>query len=148
MVTVEDDLGSGVLFTAEVAEELWSDPGIAVTAHLFQQFIEGVDVRLTAVGDQMFAAEIHPNNPDGPIDIRAHHNDVTYRPIDVPPDIRAATLDLLARLRLRFAALDFRTSADGWVFIEANPNGQWAFVPQLREPIATAIADTLEINSR
>ena len=148
MITVDDDLGSGVLFTAEVAEELWGDPSIAVTAHLFQEFIEGVDVRLTVVGDQLFAAEIHPTNPDGPIDIRAHHENVTYQPISVPPHIRAATLDLLARLKLTFAALDFRVGSDGWVFIEVNPNGQWAFVPQLRDPIAAAIADSLETSSR
>jgi ATP-grasp ribosomal peptide maturase len=148
MVTIDNDLGSGVLFTAEVAEELWSDPGIATTAHLFQELIDGVDVRLTAVGEQLFAAEIHPTDPDGPIDIRAHHANVTYQPIDIPPSIQAATLDLVHRLRLTFVALDFRVGPDGWVFIEANPNGQWAFVPQLRDPIAQAIADTLENSSR
>ncbi|MFI7060323.1 MvdC/MvdD family ATP grasp protein [Kribbella sp. NPDC050124] len=84
MITVDDDLGSGVLYTAEVAEELWSDPGIAVTAHLFQELVDGVDVRMTVVGDQVFATEIHPTNPDGPIDIRAHHEDVSYVPVSVP----------------------------------------------------------------
>ncbi|MGW1340932.1 MvdC/MvdD family ATP grasp protein [Kribbella sp. NPDC002412] len=148
MVTVDDDLGSGVLYTAEVAEELWSDPGIAVTAHLFQEFVDGVDVRMTVVGDQLFAAEIHPVDPDGPIDIRAHHEDVSYVPVSVPACVRAATLELLSRLRLTFAALDFRVDRDGWVFIEANPNGQWAFVPQLRDPIAVAIAEFLELSSR
>ena len=148
MVTIDDDLGSGVLFTAEVAEELWSDPGIATTAHLFQELIAGVDVRLTAVGSRLFAAEIHPTDPGGPVDIRAHHENVTYQPVDIPPNIRTAILELLRRLGLTFAALDFRVGPTGWVFIEANPNGQWAFVPQLRDPIAQAIADILENSSR
>ncbi len=148
MVTVDDDLGSGVLFTAEVAEERWSDPGIATTAHLFQELVDGIDVRLTAVGDELFAVAIHPTSPDGPIDIRAHHECVTYQHIQIPPEIRTATLKLLRRLRLTFAALDFRVGSDGWVFLEANPNGQWAFVPELRDPIAHAIADNLETSSR
>jgi glutathione synthase/RimK-type ligase-like ATP-grasp enzyme len=62
--------------------------------------------------------------------------------------IETAVLDLLHRLGLTFAALDFRVGSSGWVFLEANPNGQWAFVPQLREPIARAIADILETSSR
>lgn len=148
IITVDDDLGSGVLYTSEVAEDLWSDPGIAVTAHLFQELVDGVDVRMTAVGDRLFAAGIHPLDPDGPIDIRAHHEKVSYVPISVPPSVRTATLELLGRLRLTFAALDFRVDPDGWVFIEANPNGQWAFIPQLRDPIAAAIADFLEASSR
>jgi ATP-grasp ribosomal peptide maturase len=148
MVTVDDELGSGVLFTAEVAEEHWSAPGIATTAHLFQEFVDGIDVRLTAVGDQLFAVEIHPTSPGGPIDIRAHHESVTYQHVHIPPEIRTATLELLRKLRLTFAALDFRIGIDGWVFLEANPNGQWAFVPELRDPIARAIADSLETSSR
>jgi ATP-grasp ribosomal peptide maturase len=148
MVTVDDELGSGVLFTAEVAEEHWADPAIATTAHLFQELVDGIDVRLTAVGDQLFAVEIHPTSPDGPIDIRAHHENVTYQDVDIPSQIRDATLDLLRRLRLTFAALDFRVGSGGWVFLEANPNGQWAFVPQLRDAIASAIADVLETSSR
>lgn len=148
IVAVDDEFGSGVLYTAEVAEEMWSDPGIAVTAHLFQKLVLGIDVRLTLVGNQLFAAEIRPVEPGGPIDIRAHHEDVSYRPLAIPSSVEASTMELIGRLGLTFAALDFRVGPDGWVFLEANPNGQWAFVPQLRDPIAAAIADFLEISSR
>jgi hypothetical protein len=83
MVTVDDVRGSGVLYTAEVAEELWDDPGIAATAHLFQEFVGGVDIRLAVVAGEFFAAEIHPADPAGPIDIRAHHEDVSYKVVEV-----------------------------------------------------------------
>jgi glutathione synthase/RimK-type ligase-like ATP-grasp enzyme len=149
MVTVDDRRGSGVLYTAEVAEELWSHPSIAATAHLFQEFVPGVDVRLTVVAGEFFAAEIHPGDAAGPIDIRAHHENVTYRIVEVPYDVRSAVLDLLRELRLTFAALDFRiVPGRGWVFLEANPNGQWAFIPELRDSIAHAIADFLESSCR
>ncbi len=149
MVTVDDERGSGVLYTAEVAEDLWADPSIAATAHLFQELVPGVDVRMTVVAGRFFAAEIHPVDLSGPIDIRAHHEQVTYRAVEVPNDVRRAVLDLLRELRLTFAALDFRiVPGRGWVFLEANPNGQWAFIPELREPIAHAIADFLEDSCR
>jgi ATP-grasp ribosomal peptide maturase len=147
MVTIDDEQGSGVLFTVEVAEKFWDDPGIATTAHLFQEFVEGTDVRLTVVGDQLFAAEIHPAGSDGPLDIRAHHENVSYQLVDVPIGVRTAVLGLMDRLDLTFAALDFRVGSD-WVFLEANPNGQWAFIPPLRDPIARALADILETSSR
>ncbi|GAA1558416.1 ATP-grasp ribosomal peptide maturase [Kribbella sancticallisti] len=149
MVTVDDEQGSGVLYTSEVAEDLWGDPGIAATAHLFQEFVTGVDIRLTVIDGQFFAAEIHPEDLDGPIDIRAHHESVSYRPIEVPADVRRAVLDLLRELRLVFAAIDFRNvPGRGWVFLEVNPNGQWAFIPQLRHVIARAITEFLESSSR
>ena len=137
MVTIDDVRGSGVLYTAEVAEDLWSDPGIAATAHLFQELVGGVDIRLTVVGGEFFAAEIHPADPAGPIDIRAHHENVSYGWSRCLTTYVGAVLDLLRELRLTFAALDFRVvPGRGWVFLEANPNGQWAFIPELRDPIA------------
>lgn len=149
MVTVDDRRGSGVLYTAEVAEELWSDPSIAATAHLFQELVSGVDVRLTVVAGDLFAAEIRPADLAGPVDIRAHHENVTYRIVEVPYDVRSGVLDLLRELRLTFAALDFRiVPGRGWVFLEANPNGQWAFIRELRDSIAHAIADFLESSCR
>jgi ATP-grasp ribosomal peptide maturase len=149
MVTVDDVHGSGVLYTAEVAEDLWSDPAIATTAHLFQALVAGVDIRLTVVAEEFFAAEIHPADPAGPVDIRAHHENVSYRVVEVPDGVRRAALDLLRELRLTFAALDFRVAPGrGWIFLEANPNGQWAFIPELRDAIAHAITDFLESSCR
>jgi len=149
MVTVDDERGSGVLYTAEVAEDLWTDSSITATAHLFQELLPGVDVRMTVVAGRVFTAEIHPVDLSGPIDIRAHHEQVSYRVVEVPDAVRGAVLDLLRELRLTFAALDFRiVPGRGWVFLEANPNGQWAFIPELREPIAHAIADFLEDSCR
>lgn len=149
MVTVDDVHGSGVLYTAEVAEDLWGDPGIAATAHLFQELVLGVDIRMTVVAGQFFAAEIHPADPDGPVDIRAHHENVSYRAIEVPADVRRAVIDLLHELRLTFAAIDFRVvPGRGWVFLEANPNGQWAFISELRDSIAHSITDFLESSCR
>lgn len=51
----------------------------------------------------------------------------------------------MAALRLRFGAFDFLVCPErGWVFLECNPNGQWAWIEQATgQPIAAAIADAL-----
>ncbi len=47
-------------------------------------------------------------------------------------------------LGLVYGAFDFRVAGDEWILLELNPNGQWAFVPDLLDPIASAIADLLD----
>jgi glutathione synthase/RimK-type ligase-like ATP-grasp enzyme len=50
----------------------------------------------------------------------------------------------MASLGLRFGAFDFLATAGGWVFLEVNSNGQWAWIEdQTGLPIASAIADAL-----
>ena len=47
-------------------------------------------------------------------------------------------------LGLRFGAFDFLVCPDGWVFLEVNPNGQWAWIETATGlPIASTIADAL-----
>ncbi|KOV37246.1 hypothetical protein ADK60_05025 [Streptomyces sp. XY431] len=51
----------------------------------------------------------------------------------------------MAVFGLRYAAMDFLVDNDGvWFFVDLNPNGQFGFVPDLRDPIATALANLLE----
>ncbi|MFF7023013.1 hypothetical protein ACFY97_18670 [Streptomyces klenkii] len=57
----------------------------------------------------------------------------------------SAVRRFMARLELRFAALDFIVSPGGeWTFLEANPCGQWDWIQAATGlPIAEAIADEL-----
>lgn len=142
--TVTEVGRAGVMFTREIGPEYWADPAIAATTHLFQAHAPGLDVRLTAVGERVFAAAIHPRAADGPLDIRAHREEVTYEVIEIPQRIRAACQEALAILGLVYGAFDFRVNGDDWLLLELNPNGQWAFVPELLDPIASAIADLLD----
>ena len=142
--TVTEGGRSGVMFTSEVGPDRWTDAAIGTTAHLFQCYADGVDVRLTMVGDRVFAAAIHPRDANGSVDIRAHRDQVSYEVVDVPAHIEAACGQALAMLGLVYGAFDFRVSGDDWLLLELNPNGQWAFVPELLDPIAGAIADLLD----
>jgi len=124
------------------------DPSIALTAHLFQAKVaKEADVRVTVVGDQLFAAELSLTDgaPIGALDWRQHHEYIRYRPCPVPSVVADGVADLVNRLGLRFGALDFILTPDGqWVFLEINPNGQWAWIERVTGlPISAALADLL-----
>lgn len=124
--------------------------GVGRTAHLFQQWIDKrYEVRLTVVDGRMFAAEIHAGSDASRIDFRRDYDSLTYRLCEVPDDIARGVHDLMSTFGLRYAALDFLVSHDDdWYLVDLNPNGQFGFVPQLLRPIAHALADVLEGESR
>lgn len=119
--------------------------GVRGTAHLFQARVPcAYAVRLTVVGPHLFAARIDtPPNSDL-VDWRAVH-DLRYTPIPVPSHVATGVIRMMDQLGLVFAAPDFVVDPHGeWHFIgDLNPNGQWAWIPQLRAPITTALADLL-----
>ncbi|MCW2914404.1 MAG: hypothetical protein JWN52_2472 [Actinomycetia bacterium] len=120
--------------------------GIVGTAHLLQERIKHEHaVRLTVVDGMMFGAAIHAHSEAAALDWRSDYNAVTYEAVEVPAGVRRGVMAFMKVLRLRFGAFDFLVSPDrGWVFLEVNPNGQWAWIEQATgQPIASAIADAL-----
>jgi ATP-grasp ribosomal peptide maturase len=122
------------------------DDSVARTAHQFQEWVDkAYEVRLTAVAEQLFAAEIHAGSDASRIDFRADYDSLTYKPCEVPQHIAAGVHMLMYALGLQYVALDFLVNPHGdWYLIDVNPNGQWGFIPDLRTPITRALADLLE----
>jgi ATP-grasp ribosomal peptide maturase len=119
---------------------------VSATAHLFQTWVDkSYEVRLTVVDDDFFAVRIDAQSPAAAVDWRTDYDHLTYSIVDVPDEVRHAVAGLLDMLMLRFAALDFVvTSGEQWVFLEVNPNGQWAWLQDATgAPIAAAIANAL-----
>ncbi|WP_019549378.1 ATP-grasp ribosomal peptide maturase [Streptomyces sulphureus] len=140
-----DDADAHALWTTQVRADEINDT-VSLTAHQFQQWIpKAYEVRLTAVGRQLFAAEIHAGSDAARVDFRTDYDSLTYRPCDVPGSIAAGMNALLDDLQLRYAACDFLVSQDDgrWYLVDVNPNGQWAFIPELRAPITHALAALL-----
>jgi ATP-grasp ribosomal peptide maturase len=142
-------IGAGRMVYACVVtpSDLDGEPGtgVAATAHMFQERIHSeYAVRLTVVDGAMFAAAIHAHSPAAAIDWRADYAALSYERTSVPAQVRHGVQALMARLGLRFGAFDFLICPDGWVFLEVNPNGQWAWIETATGlPIAAAIADAL-----
>lgn len=112
---------------------------------IFQEYIEGVDLRITVVGDRVFAAEIDARRTSYPFDMRMVLGESDVKPVELPAQVHSALLRLQRRLGLAYGAIDMRRTADGrWYFLEVNPAGQWLFVEQRTGlPISQAMADYL-----
>ncbi|MBO0802111.1 MAG: ATP-grasp ribosomal peptide maturase [Nocardiopsaceae bacterium] len=137
-----------MLYTSVVEEKHLAEDGgaVAATAHMFQERIQAdYAVRLTVVDDRMFAAAIRGSSPRACLDWRSEQDKLTYEPVTVPEDAARGTRALMRAFSLRFGAFDFLVTDDGgWVFLEVNPNGQWAWIEQATGmPIAAAISDAL-----
>lgn len=112
---------------------------------IFQEYIPGVDLRVTVVGDQVFAAEIDATATSYPVDMRVVVGESTVAPVQLPTEVHDGVLALMKQLDLVYGAIDLRRDADGQhVFLEVNPAGLWLFVEKLTGlPITAAVADTL-----
>jgi glutathione synthase/RimK-type ligase-like ATP-grasp enzyme len=113
---------------------------------ILQERVPGVDVRVTAVGDELFAAEIDARRSSSPDDYRGVERECRFAACRVPAEVRAGLGRLLRALGLRFGAADFRRGPGGaWRFLELNPAGQWLFVEQRTgQPISDAVAALLD----
>ena len=66
-------------------------------------------------------------------------------PCELPAEVVDGLRRLMARLGLRYGAVDMRLRPDGaYVFLEINPAGQWLFIEEAtRQPIAASLARLL-----
>ena len=112
---------------------------------IFQRFVPGVDVRVTAVGTRLFGCAIDARRTASPEDFRPVFREARVRPCDVPGPVADALRSLLGSYRLDYAAIDLRLADDGaWTFLELNPAGQWrGFAERTGQPVAEALADHL-----
>jgi ATP-grasp ribosomal peptide maturase len=139
-----DRHGRGLTVWVEAVEPDEVDDGVGQTMHLFQQYVDKIaDIRLTVVGDRMFAVRID-GSPG--VDWRRHYDDLTYTLISTPPEVANAVRDDLDLFGLTFGAFDFGLDAAGvWHWYECNPNGQFAWFPDaITGRITATIADHLQ----
>lgn len=96
---------------------------------LQQRVPKGRDVRVTIIGQHIFAVDVETPSR-APVDWRAAASEgITYTPCSIPQAVRAGCLALLQRLQLRYGAFDFiRTNENEWYFLEVNPAGEWAWL--------------------
>ncbi|MFJ8308757.1 MULTISPECIES: ATP-grasp ribosomal peptide maturase [unclassified Streptomyces] len=119
------------------------DDTVAGTMHLFQARVDKVaDVRVTVIGERVFAVRID----SGLLDWRTDYSTHTYTPITAPPAAESAIRAYLRHFGLIFGAFDFALTESGeWIFIECNPSGQWAWMePPTGLPLTATLADLLE----
>ncbi|MGH3713438.1 MAG: ATP-grasp ribosomal peptide maturase [Micromonosporaceae bacterium] len=136
--------GRRPLYTHRLSADDLSDMrGVEATAHQFQQRLtKAYEVRLTVVGEQLFAATIHAGSDAS----RADYPALKYGVADVPPDVAAGVRAFMYRLGIVYGAFDFVVDGAGtWWFLECNPGGQFGWIEDATGlPITAALADLLE----
>lgn len=97
---------------------------------IFQALVEAeLDVRVTVVGDTIFATAVRLRPDDYRYDYRVGLSDATVQAHELPAAVIERVRRLMAELGLVYGALDFRRTRDGqYVFLEVNPSGQWLFM--------------------
>jgi glutathione synthase/RimK-type ligase-like ATP-grasp enzyme len=112
---------------------------------IFQEYVEGVDLRITIVGDRVFPCAIDARRTRYPYDMRMVVGEADVAPAVLPPDVTDGLLRLMDRLGLRYGAIDMRrTDAGEHLFLEVNPAGQWHFVEHRSGlQVSAAMADEL-----
>lgn len=128
----------------------WDFGDVELCPHLFQQRItKTADIRVTVVDDEVFACRIFSQaHATTELDWRRASSaniDLPHEIFELDPMQARLCRLIVATMGLRFGAIDLVERADGsMVFLEINPNGQWAWVEQITGvPISSAIAKAL-----
>ena len=130
--------------------------GLSVAPAIFQTAIESMgDIRVTVIGDEVFAAIIQPKKgskkPKHIKDWYKYDNTytdgeaTTIRLHNLPKDIQNKCLAHARHFNLQFSAIDLVLDREGqYWFLENNPNGQWAYIEEATgQPMGNAMARLL-----
>ena len=108
----------------------------------FQQYVEGVDVRVHVVGDKVFATRIESSATDYRYASAQVGEAADLTATKLSDDVADKCIRLTAGLGLAFAGIDLKFAPDGRVFcFEVNPSpGYSYFEANTGQPIARAVA--------
>lgn len=87
-----------------------------------------VDIRVTVVDSSVFAVRILSAGKGVVGDWRKVKDHVEYQKFDLPVDIARKCILLTKALGLSFGAIDLVETSKGFIFIEINPTGEWAWL--------------------
>jgi glutathione synthase/RimK-type ligase-like ATP-grasp enzyme len=107
----------------------------------FQECIQGVDVRVHTVGNQLFPTEIFSEVPDYRYAAREGAS-LLLKEAWLPLDVQSACFRLSEALGLAVAGIDLRRTADGSYYcFEVNPSPAFIFYERATDqPISEAVA--------
>lgn len=108
----------------------------------FQERVEGRDVRVHVVGDEVFATRIATTGVDYRYASREEGGSTELEPIALSPKIESRAIALSQTLALPLAGIDLRETPDGeWYCFEVNPSPAYSYYQaQTGQPISQAIA--------
>lgn len=139
------------MFTRRMRNKDLSELGDLVYAPciLQEQLFGKSELRVTVVGDDVFAAELSPRST-----VKKYGNthctasqDFSIRTFDLPDMISTRCVEFIKSIGLRYGAIDFiRDNNEDLVFLEVNPTGDWYWIEnKAKLPITEAMVNLIEI---
>lgn len=130
---IEDGGLGKVVFTSRVGQGHNLDGLEAAPVILQAEVPKNADVRVVVIDEQVFATAIESQaHEETSVDWRRGvRPDLEHRKMALPDHVSSACVAVTRSLELRYSAIDLVEDLDGqfW-FLEANPNGQWAWIEQ------------------
>jgi glutathione synthase/RimK-type ligase-like ATP-grasp enzyme len=110
----------------------------------FQRYIEGTDVRVHVVGDEIFCCEISSTADDYRYP-RPQDATLAVHCCKIPENVESLCRKLANSMNLAVAGIDLRRTASGnWYCFEVNPSPGFTFYEEATgQPIGEAIASLL-----
>lgn len=130
------DDGVGLVYTNLLEQDhLASFDAVQYSPSMFQEYVpKQSEIRVTVVGCQVFAVELDSQMTDmGKHDWRrANLGDLPHVAVNLPSEVEKLCVSLVKSLNINFGAIDLiKTPDNQYVFLEINPNGQWAWIEQM-----------------
>lgn len=130
---IKDEKHPKIVYTSEITQTIKKEEAAFNINYLQDKIEKRCDVRATFVGEKCFAVAIDSQKlEDTRVDWRKGEHILKHTPIELPKEIRFMCIHLMKRLNLHYGAIDFILDKQGnYVFLEINPNGQWAWIEHL-----------------
>lgn len=123
-----------VIYTSPIDAKILSEAGqseFSVCPGIYQPKISKFyEVRATVIGSKVFSAKIDSQSDETTmLDWRHYEKGIAHHSAyQLPPEIEEKIIKLTSDFGLNFGAIDLIRNDDGYVFLELNANGQWAWV--------------------
>lgn len=129
---VKDEKNAKVIFTSKIGNEFISDKKKLniFPSYLQENIHKKFDLRCIVVGEKVFCAKIHSQEDvDSIIDWRKSKKYLEHEVHDLPFEISCKCVEMTKKLKLRYSAIDLILDHNNkYIFLECNPNGQWAWL--------------------
>jgi glutathione synthase/RimK-type ligase-like ATP-grasp enzyme len=121
-----------VIFTSKLDSSIFNSKERIEAFPLFIQrnIHKKYDLRCIVVGTEVFTAQIESQrNEESKIDWRKSESYLKHEKHILPLEIKEKCINLTQKLNLNYSAIDLVLDEnENYVFLECNPNGQWAWL--------------------
>ncbi|WP_429106545.1 hypothetical protein [Aeromonas allosaccharophila] len=129
-------------YTSRMSSENFINAQTKSAPITFQEYVDDkLDIRVTVVGDKIFAVSIKRDGNFIEGDWRVTEKiNLEYDDICLPDRVKDMCFSYLKVLGLNYGAIDFIKSHDDFFFIEINPTGEWGWLSNADRQIDKEIA--------